>query len=608
MALQVPFGDFVLDLDSRELRRAEEPLKLSPKALQLLEILATNRPKALSKAELQDRLWPGTFVVEKNLANLVKEIRETLGDNPSDQRFIRTVPRYGYAFREQPPIPPPVPQAAATTPRRALALGVGLLCLLALIVGSGWVTARRSASAAVIRLAVLPLENLTGDSDQDYLCDGLTEELIGRLGANDPGTLKVVARTSAMHYRHTTKRADEIGQELGAQYLLETSLRRVGDRVRITAQLVSTETQDHIWSEQYDHQFHDPLALQRQVADEIVRRTSGSLGIAMKTTIAERPKNSAAYEQFLRGRHQLQKDTKDGLEKARAHFQNAVALDPAHAPAYSGLAEVYLALGEYGLMPVAESQALATEAAAKALRLDESLADAHRSLAAISGQHRWQWADAERSFQRAIELAPNDVTTLRMYSFYLAYTGRPAQGVPVAELAASLDPVSTAAQLNLGVVLYIAGRADAAVQHFDEVLDLDDRFGFAHSMLALAYVSKHMPERAVEESAQARALAGRRPDIVAVYGFSLGRAGRRREALATLDEIERLTSPRTPPPFQMAVVHIGLEDWDQAFDWLERAVDGRAWELPLLKADPAFDRLRQQSRFPKLLARLSMPE
>jgi TolB-like protein/tetratricopeptide (TPR) repeat protein len=455
---------------------------------------------------------------------------------------------------------------------------------------------------------VLPLENLTGDSDQDYLCDGLTEELIGRFGANDPGTLKVVARTSAMHYRHTTKRADEIGQELGAQYLLETSLRRVGDRVRITAQLVSTETQDHIWSEQYDHQFHDPLALQRQVADEIVRRTSGSLGIAMKTTIAERPKNSAAYEQFLRGRHQLQKDTKDGLEKARAHFQNAVALDPAHAPAYSGLAEVYLALGEYGLMPVAESQALATEAAATALRLDESLADAHRSLAAISGQHRWQWADAERSFQRAIELAPNDVTTLRMYSFYLAYTGRPAQGLPLAELAASLDPVSIPARLNLGVVLYIAGRPDEAVRHFREVLDLDDRFGFAHSMLALAYVSKDMPDRAVEESAEARALAGRRPDIVAVHGFTLGRAGRRREALATLDEIERLTSPRTPPPFQMALVHIGLEDWDEAFDWLERAVDGRAWELPLLKADPAFDRLRQQSRFPKLLARLSMPE
>ena len=255
-----------------------------------------------------------------------------------------------------------------------------------------------------------------------------------------------------------------------------------------------------------------------------------------------------------------------------------------------------------------QSQPLAREAAATALRLDESLADAHRSLAVISGRERWQWAEADRAFQRALELAPNDVTTLRMYSFYLAHTGRPAQGFPIAQLAASLDPVSVPAQLNLGVVLYIAGRADEAVRQFEEVLDLDDRFGFAHSMLALAYVSKHLPERAVEESAQARALASRRPDIVAVHGFTFGRAGRRREALAILNEIERLTSPRTPPPFQMAVVHIGLENWDQAFDWLEKAADARAWELPLLKADPAFDRLRQQPRFSTLLARLSLPE
>src|SRR5262245_7538765 len=183
MIAQVPFGDFVLDLNSRELRRAEEPLKLSPKAFQLLEILVTNRPKAFSKAELQDRLWPGTFVVEKNLANLVKEIREALGDNPSDQRFIRTVPRYGYAFREEPAVPPPVPQPAATKARSALAVGVVVFCVVALAAGSWWVAARRSASATAIRLAVLPLENLTGDSDQDYLCDGLTEELIGRLSA-----------------------------------------------------------------------------------------------------------------------------------------------------------------------------------------------------------------------------------------------------------------------------------------------------------------------------------------------------------------------------------------------------------------------------------------
>ena len=226
----------------------------------------------------------------------------------------------------------------------------------------------------------------------------------------------------------------------------------------------------------------------------------------------------------------------------------------------------------------------------------------------ISGQHYWQWAEAEGSFQRAIQLAPNDVSTLRMYSFYLAYTGRPAQALPIAERAVSLDPVSIDARLNLGVVLYMAGRADDAVRQLEDTLDLNDRFGFAHAMLGLTYASKGMPDRAVEEAAKARSLAQRRPDIVAVHGFTLGRAGRRREALATLDDIRRLTNPQTPPPFQMAMVHVGLEDWDRAFEWLERAVDGRAWEVPLVKADPVFDRLRLDPRFPKLLARLRLPE
>jgi len=567
MATQIPFGDFVLDLDARELRRGGERLKLSPKALQLLEILGTNRPRAFSKAELQERLWPETFVVEKNLANLVAEIRDTLGDNPVEQRFIRTVPRFGYAFRELAP------------------------------------------ETAAMRLAVLPVKNLTGAAEQDYLCDGVTEELIAQLGAVDPAALKVIARTSAMHYRNTTKRADEIGRELDVRYLLETSLRRLSNRVRVTVQLISTQTQDHVWSEQYEHQVDDPLALQRQVADQVVNRTATSLGIGTKTAVAERPPgNAAAYEHFLRGRHYLRKETKDGFEKAREHFQSAIALDPSYARAHSGLAEAYLALGEYALLPIAESHPLAREAALTALKLAGSLAEAHRTLAAINGQHYWLWADAEDSFQRALRLAPSDVTTLRMYSFFLAYTARPGHGLPLAVMASSLDPVSVYARLNLGVVLYLARRADAAVLQLEETLELDENFAFARTMLGLAYVSKGMLAPAVAQLTRARELAGDRPDIVAVHGFTLGRSGRRREALATLNDIKSMTNSEAPPPFQMALVHVGLEDWDRAFEWLEKAVDARAWEVPLVKADPVFDRLRLDARFSRLVARLHLPE
>lgn len=192
--------------------------------------------------------------------------------------------------------------------------------------------------------------------------------------------------------------------------------------------------------------------------------------------------------------------------------------------------------------------------------------------------------------------------------FYPAYTGRPAEGLPIAERASSLDPVSPNVRLNLGVVLYLARQTDQAVRQLEETLDLDENFGFAHAMLGLVYASKQMPERAVAELQKARALAGTRPDIVAVHGYTLARAGRRGEALATLDDLRRLTNPRSPPPFQMAVVYVGLEDWDRAFEWLEKATEARAWEMPLLKGDPAFDRLRLDPRFPELLARLRLPQ
>ena len=353
----------------------------------------------------------------------------------------------------------------------------------------------------------------------------------------------------------------------------------------------------------------DVLALQREVADAVVRRTTASLGVEVTGVGTGRhSSNSLAHEHYLRGRHQWLKSSKDGLLKARDHFQQAIALDPAYAHAYSGLAETYADLGSYALMPMADSYQLARDAAVKALELEDALAEAHRSLAVVLGDYYRDWAEAERHFKRAIQLAPNDVTTLRSYSFYLAYTGRPAEALPIAERAASLDPVSPNARLNLGVVLYIARQTDQAIQQLEQALDLDEHSGLAHAMLGLAYASKRMPERAVEELQKARELAAKRPDIVAVHGFTLARAGRRAEALATLDDIRRLTNLQSPPPFKIALVYVGLEDWDRAFEWLEMAIEARAWEMPLLKADPAFDRLRLDPRFPQLLARLRLPE
>jgi TolB-like protein/Tfp pilus assembly protein PilF len=494
--------------------------------------------------------------------------------------------------------------------RRAIGLAV-----VVMVVATGFVVfVRTRAGPAVatggIMLAVLPFQNLTGDPGQDYLCDGLTEEMIAHLSAIDPVRLRVIARTSVMHYKGTTKRADEIGRELGARYLLETSLRRTGNRIRITAQLIDAPSQSHIWVEQYDRDAQNLLAVQADVAAAVARRTMSTWGLAARNSESHadwRSSNSLASEEYLRGRYHLGKRTAEGLQKAQEHFRKAIELDSTYARAYSGLADTYTLLGSYGILPIGESHPLGRQAALKALELDESLAEGHRSLAAITTDYYWDWADGDRHFRRAIELAPNDSTTLQSYAFYLAYTGRPVEALPIAEQACSLDPVSTSAQLNLGVIQYMARRLDEAVRQLERTLDLDRNVGFAHAALGLTYASKGDPERAVAELQKARSLAPTRPDIVAVHGYTLARAGRRADALATLSDIRRLTNPRSPPPFQMAVVYVGLKDWDRAFEWLNKAVETRAWEVPLLKADPAFDSLRSDHRFAPLLERVALP-
>ena len=608
--MQVSFGEFVLDLDSRELRRGAEPVRLSPKAFQLLEILVTNRPKALSKADLQDRLWPDTFVVEKNLANLVSEIRQVLGDSPSSG-FIRTVPRYGYAFHEtiledhEPRLaPPPAPARR----RAALALGGVALVVIAAIAAVSLLVARPRVPARIM-LVVLPFQNLTGDPDQEYLCDGLTEEMIAQLGGLEPSRLGVIARTSAMQYKNTSKRADEIGRELGVDFLLETSVRRTGDRIRIAAQLIDVESQTHMWAEQRDHEMRDIVELQRDIAAAITRRISGSFALEQRPDpgAPRHSSNALAYEQYLRGRWHWAKDTAEGLQKGKDHFLKAIALDPAYALAYSGLADTYALLGSYNIMPISDSHPLGRDAALKALSLNESLGEAHNSLAAILADYYWEWTEAERHFRRAIDLEPNDVTALRFYSFYLAYTGRSAEALPIAQRAISLDPLSLGAQVNFGVILNMARRYDDAVSQFERTLELDSGYAMTHAMLGLSYGYKDMPERALSELVLARKASGGRPDMIALHGYALARAGHTRHALATIDELHQLSKPRGPSPFQVAVVYVGLEDKDRAFEWLEKAVDARDWALPMLKADPFFDLLRSDPRFPSLLDRLGLP-
>jgi TolB-like protein/DNA-binding winged helix-turn-helix (wHTH) protein/Tfp pilus assembly protein PilF len=634
----VRFGVFQLDLRTRELRKAGARISLPEQPFQVLEALLDRPGDLVTREELRQRLWPGeTFVdFEHGLNAAVRRLRDALGDSADTPRFVETLPRRGYRFIA-PVIAPSVADALAPpnpaiednqgkfptpeqtrAPRRltrvwasVLVAAIALVSTAALWIYPGlWRLSRHSPPSGRFMLAVLPFENLTGDPDQEYVGDGMTEELIAQLSRMDPSRLGVIARTSAMQFKKTTKRADGIASELGVSYLVEGSVRTTGRRIRIAAQLIEARSETHLWGDQYESDAKDLLTLQREVAEAIARQITTSLRVPRSNVNADARRHTTiaeAYEHYLRGRYHWGKDTADGLQKAKEHFGRAIELDPSYALAYSGLADTYALLGSDGFMPMSEAYQLGRAAVLKALQLDDMLGEAHNSLAAITVDYDFRWAEGGRHYERAVELNPNYDIALRSYSFYLACMGRPDEALAFAERARRLDPVSPATQMNVAMVLYFARRYDEAIAQADETFELAPDFGPARVLLGRIYVAKGMHDRAVEELEHAQRLMGLRPDVVTPHAYVLARAGRRREALATLDELRRISKPRDPAPFRIAMVHIGLGETDRAFEWLQKAFEARDWQIALLKVEPAFDSLRSDPRFSALLERVDLP-
>ena len=637
----VCFGAFELDLRTGELRKAGVRISLPEQPLQVLKALLERPGELVTREELKQRLWSAeTFVdFEHGLNAAVRRLRDALGDAADVPRFVETLPRRGYRFiapvagpgagerlstvaaeiderLDASPAPDPLTLQTHTKIQRPLLVTTGILVSALMLLGSGYVLWRPAAAPSTlpdtrVMLAVLPFDNLTGDVDQEYISDGMTEELIAQLGALDPPRLGVIARQSAMQFKKSTKRANQIGSDLGVTHLLAGSLRRTGSRIRIAVQLINAETESQLWAEQYERDGMDLLALQREVAAAVARQITASVGVARSDVDGDARRhstNAEAYEHYLRGRyHVWRRDTAEGFEKARAHFQRAIDLDDSYAHAHSGLADTYTMLGSAGFLPMREAYPLARAAALKAIALDGALAEGHTSLAFILADYDWDWDTADRHFRTAIELNPNYEIAVRTYSAYLALWGRDKEALEFAERARGLDPVSPIVRQNLGLTHYFARRYDDAIVQFREALDLDPDFGQAHLMLGRTYVAKGLPHRAVEELERAKGLMGARPDVTTPMAYVLARAGRRVEALATLDELRRIAKPRDPSPFRLAYVHIGLGETDAAFDWLEKSVQARDWQLGMLKVEPAFDSLRSDPRFAGLLERVGLP-
>src|SRR6202046_3294969 len=442
------FGPYESRGVTRELFKHGVRLKIRPQPLQVLNYLLSRAGNVVTREELRQELWSAEIFVdfEHGLNNSVKELRAVLGDSAAEPRYIQTLPRLGYRFVaaveitgsgaspvslptiEGPNLAPagrssdfavprglPVERAeeSSTLRRWPALLAVCLALVLGLVFYFRWSSsrARRPAVTGRTMVAVLPFENLTGDPGQEYFSDGLTEEIISQLGGLDPSHLGVIARTSVMHYKGSREPLDRIGKELGIQYLLEGSVRRSSDKVRITAQLIQVKDQSHIWARQYDRELSNLLVLQAEIAQQIAQEIQLGLAYSRATISAHSPplgpQEYEAYDLYLKGRYFWNKRTARGLEQAIESFQQAIAKDANYARAYAGLADSYALLSGYTLIPQSESMPKARAAALKALELDDSLAEAHTSLALIRENYDWDWKTAEKEYLRAIELNPN---------------------------------------------------------------------------------------------------------------------------------------------------------------------------------------------------------
>jgi TolB-like protein/DNA-binding winged helix-turn-helix (wHTH) protein/Tfp pilus assembly protein PilF len=622
--VRAKFGRFELDVETGELRKDGVRVHVQEKPFQVLKVLVLRAGDLVTRDELRQQLWPpDTFVdFDNSLNTAVTKLREALGDTAGDHRFIETLARRGYRFVAPVTIaadamtataePADVPSPSVPARRRVPRSGViGAVAALVVVIAAGlaW---RRDAGSPPPRLVVLPFENLSGDTTQEYLSDGFTEEMIARLGSQYADSLGVIARTSAMSYKGTRKRVDEIGRDLDVQFVMEGSLQRVDDRLRVTAQLIRVSDQTHVWANTYERRITDILDIQQEIAAAISDATHASLaangpGATAAATAAPRHNDPVAYELYLQGRHLWNQRTGPEVRSSLTFFQRALERQPRYALAHVGIANAYLILGASSEMAYGDAYALARAAVLKALEIDDSLGEAHTSLASLITDYDWDWPQADAHFRRALALNPNDVTTHHWYSEFLMRVGRRDEAIREAEAARRVDPLSPNANINLGHQLILARRFDAGIARHTQSLELFPQFSLLHSALGFAYAHAGRPALAVQHFERFRTIVGDTPDTVALTGYAYGRAGDVRGARRALETLDGMTASRSVPAIDRAVVHIGLGESDAAIQWLSRAVDERNWQVGFLAVDPLYDPVRTDARFRSLVTRVGLP-
>lgn len=509
--------------------------------------------------------------------------------------------------------PPTDPHAKSqwfATPIARRSLAFFAFALLATAGYWTWQNSARGARAAKPPvLAVLPLENLSGNPSEEYFSDGLTEEMITQLGRLQPDRLRVIARTSTMSYKGTRKRVDEIGRELHVDYLLEGSVRRDAQHVRISVQLIRISDQTHIWAQNYQRAARDVLTLQSQVATAVAREISVQLSAQGRAALASAgPVDPQAHELYLRGRYHWNKRTEAELRKSIEYFQQAIQQDPAYAASYAALADAYIVMGNWGLLAPREAYPRAKAAATKALEIDAGLAEARIALAYATHLFDWKPVAAEKEFKQALELNPNYAPGHQWYAVHLASVGQFDAAIAEIRRAQELDPLSLIIGDVAGWILSLARRCDPAIAEFRKTIELDPNFYPTHYDLGITYAECRMPTESLEEMEKARSISGDTPRTVSGLAYAYAMAGQNAKAKKLLDDLSKLSKQRYVAPFDVAVVYAALGEKDAAFDWLEKAYEDHHPWLVMLEVSPKVDKLRPDPRFQALVRKLNLPQ
>ena len=617
------FGPFELDVVAGEVRKAGILIKLQPQPFRLLLLLAERAGTLVNREEIRQCLWSeSTFVdFEHGINFSINQIRGALADDAEKPRYIETLPRRGYRFLAS------VSGIEGDTrgyrngevgsgmrrSRWTVALVSFAVIAAALFVLNVFRVRDRILGSTRIppiqSLAVLPLTNLSGDPDQEYFSDGLTDTLITDLA--QMGSVKVISRTSIMRYKKTDKSLPEIARELNVGGIIEGTVQRSGDRVRITAQLIEGATDKHLWAKSYERAVKDVLALQDEVARDVANEIKVKLTPQEQARLTRaRPVNPEAHELYLRGRFHWNKRSPEGVRKSIEYFEQAIEKDPDNALAYSALADSYNVISSYNLLAPNEAFPKAKEAATKAVQLDDSLAEAHTSLAVVKAAYEWEWSGAEREYKRAIELNPGYATAHYWYAFsVLTRLGRFEEAIAEMNRALEFDPFSLIINTNLGWIFYYAHRYDDALEQCRKVLDLDSNFASAHLRMVQAYEQKGMFDDAIAETEKLIPLRREdQPEDIRALRKAYRTSGAKGYWRQRLGSVQQQMKHHYVSPAFVASIYASLGEKDEAFLWLEHAYAERDNWLSFLKVDPRFDTLRSDPRFQDLQRRIGLPQ